>query len=355
MNTIPTYEPGMSIIICCYNSALRLPETLRALAQQQIPAHSKFPVEVLVLDNVSKDDTTAVASAIVSAPDFPHSGKVLYAAEPGKSRALELGLTQAKYRYVVIVDDDNSLNPDYLALAWAIMEGNSQIGALGGVGIPVSAQPWPEWFPRFAIDYAAAPQATHSGDITQTNQFVYGAGMVLRQSAWQDVKSQGFKSLVTEVRGNKPSGEDNEMCYALVLGGYKIWYDARLRFQHFIPSERLSWKYLVKTYRINAVAHVEIRPWVFFLQAADPHTAKIPAFVWLRDSVYLLRYMATHLLGAIRRGELGQEGSASSLKAYYFWHSFLESLRQAWRGGQGFQQLQAYIGRLRARPRPIAT
>ena len=258
-----------------------------------------------------------------------------------------MGLAQAQYAYVVIVDDDNSLAPDYLALAWSIMEADPRIAALGGVGEPVSEHPFPYWFAKYALDYAAAPQAVQSGDMTRPNGYVYGAGMILRIHAWREVYAKGFISLLTEVRGNKPSGEDNEMCYALVFGGYKIWYDARLRFQHFIPAERLTWQYLRKTHRVNATSHTELRPWLHFLQLNPSAPLTIPRLAWLRSGIYVLRFMVPPFFEALLQGQLGKEGNSDSLQAFYYWHSFKLFLRKQLANDKGYEQVRDYILRLR--------
>lgn len=339
---------GITLLVCGYNSAQRLPATLRALAGLAAPT-PPFGVELLVIDNASTDDTAAVAEQLLTELRPSFAWQVLHEPRAGKSHALEQGFATAHYRYVCIVDDDNWLAPDYLNLAWGILEAGPQIAALGGVGEAVFEVTPPAWFPRFATDFAAAPQAPHSGDVTQTNRYLYGAGTVLRKSAWYDVMSQGFVSLLTTVRGNKPSGEDNEMCYALIFGGYKIWYEERLRFQHFIPAERLTWQYLRRTYRVNATAHVELRPWTHFLELNAPLPAPVPTLVWTRNGVYMLRFMATFLGRALRQGELGQEGSANSIRVFYYWHAFKEYLRKELRRDQSYEQAQEFILRLRRR------
>lgn len=340
-------QAGFSILICGYNSAERLPATLQALAGLELP--NGFAVELLIIDNASTDGTSAVAGRTLAGlrPFFAY--RVLQEPRVGKSYALAQGLAEARYRYVCIVDDDNWLAPDYLNRAWAIMEADPAIGVLGGVGEPVCEGPPPAWFSRFAIDFAAAPQAPRSGDLTHTNRFVYGAGMVLRKPAWDDVIRQGFASLVTAVRGSKPSGEDNEMCYALIFAGYKIWYDAGLRFRHVIPAQRLTWAYLRKTYRVNATAHVELRPWTHFLEVGPEGAGVVPPLVWLRNGVYMLRYMFTFLGRALRRGELGREGSANSIRVYYYWHSFEECVGKELRRDRSFYRAQQFIEGLRAR------
>lgn len=50
---------GVSIVICCYNSASRLPETLQHIAEQEVAANISW--EVIVVDNASTDNTQEIA------------------------------------------------------------------------------------------------------------------------------------------------------------------------------------------------------------------------------------------------------------------------------------------------------
>ena len=72
----------ISVIICTYNGASRLPATLEKLAAQSVPA--ECPWEVLLIDNASTDDTAAVAKQI--AIDFPAPLRVLHEPTPGKAK-----------------------------------------------------------------------------------------------------------------------------------------------------------------------------------------------------------------------------------------------------------------------------
>src|SRR5690606_4178420 len=74
---------------------------------------------------------------------------------------------------------------------------------------------------------------------------LYGAGMVLRKSHWLELKQRGFVHLLTCRKGTSlSSGGDTEYSYALRLLGYKIWYDERLYFTHYMTSGRLHLEYL---------------------------------------------------------------------------------------------------------------
>ncbi|MBK6904811.1 MAG: glycosyltransferase [Saprospirales bacterium] len=56
---MPDSSTGVSVVVCCYNSSARLPATLEHLAHQSLPAG--LPVEVIVVDNNSKDRTAETA------------------------------------------------------------------------------------------------------------------------------------------------------------------------------------------------------------------------------------------------------------------------------------------------------
>ena len=71
------------------------------------------------------------------------------------------------------------------------------------------------------------------------------AGMGLRASAWEALVRQGFRPHLTGRIGQRLlAGWDTELCYALKLAGWKLVIDHRLKVQHYLPTDRLSWKYL---------------------------------------------------------------------------------------------------------------
>ena len=334
---------GITVLVCGYNSAQRLPATLSALAGLAQPAG--FAVEVLVVDNASTDETTAVAHRTLAElkPFFPY--QVLQEPRPGKSHALAQGFARARYRYVCIVDDDNWLAPNYLNLAWEIMEAHPATGVVGGVGEPQCEITPPAWFSKFALDYAAAPQAPRSGDITLGPGSLYGAGSVVRRSAWAHVHEAGFHSLLTGRHGNSlSSGEDNELCYAFALAGYRIWYDERLRFQHFIPRQRLSWEYVRRLHKGNAESEVSLRPYRHFLEQAS-----IPKLVWLRNGLYAGRYALQASWSAISKGHFyPREGNREFLLAAYYWRVVWLYIRKEWQRDPKFTLVQNLIARLQS-------
>lgn len=242
---------GISVVICCYNSAARLPETLKHLARQFLPDSILWEV-IIVVDKASTDNTPVVAARVWQDEGAPAPLRLMEEARPGKSFALETGFAAARYGFLTIVDDDNWLHPYYLKRAFHLLHQHPDIGILGGkITASLEVEP-PEWFQQFQLIYAVGAQGKVSGDITAYKPHVAGAGMVVRKSGYERLKQGGFHPMLTGGRrGNLTPGEDVELCYALVLAGYRIWYDEELRLTHFMPSGRLTQNHLLELIRRN--------------------------------------------------------------------------------------------------------
>jgi glycosyltransferase involved in cell wall biosynthesis len=233
---------GVSIIICCHNGARRLPETIRHIAQQEVPHH--IPWEFILVDNRCTDNSVELAREIWSQLSCPAEFKIVAEPIPGLSHARKRGFAAAQYEFMVMCDDDNWLAKDYVALVYEIMTSKPNIGALGGHGHLLFEETPPSWIKLSQI-FAAGQQSETSGKVMKHR--VYGAGAVIRKSGYQKLKEYGFKSLLTDRKGNElSSGGDYELCYALAIAGYDVWYDSRLKFHHYITKERLTWEYFMR-------------------------------------------------------------------------------------------------------------
>lgn len=102
---------SISIVICTWNRAALLRQTLESLQQQT--GCGAGEVEVIVVDNNSSDDTKAAVEAFM--PDWK-LGRLLYLFEPrqGKQFALNQGITRSAGRYVALTDDDILFAPDWV-------------------------------------------------------------------------------------------------------------------------------------------------------------------------------------------------------------------------------------------------
>ncbi len=90
-----------SIIICTRNRAARLEKTLRAFQCVKVPLD--WRVELIVADNGSSDNT---AELVKSARHPSIKMRYVYEGRPGKSRAQNLALAQARGEALLFTDDD---------------------------------------------------------------------------------------------------------------------------------------------------------------------------------------------------------------------------------------------------------
>ena len=123
---------GISIVICTYNGAERLPDTIWHIAKQQFS--STIPWELIVVDNSSEDGSAEVAIREWRNAGSPCALSVIYQPTLGLTYARETGYDHAAYEFILLCDDDNWLHPHYLETAFQIMNEHPAIGMLGGNG-----------------------------------------------------------------------------------------------------------------------------------------------------------------------------------------------------------------------------
>jgi glycosyltransferase involved in cell wall biosynthesis len=136
-------DKGISVIICCYNSASRLPVTLKHLSQQNVDL--VIPWEVIVVDNNSSDNTANIALSYWNASKTNTPLRVIEEKMPGLSFARKKGIREAQYEYIIFCDDDNWLSDNYIQQAYNLMEQHHFAAAFGGQSEAVSDIPIPEW------------------------------------------------------------------------------------------------------------------------------------------------------------------------------------------------------------------
>jgi glycosyltransferase involved in cell wall biosynthesis len=254
---------GVSVVICCYNSAKRLPQTLSHLAVQEVTGDVCW--EVVVVDNASTDNTARTARECW-AENSPAPLRVVYEPRLGLSYARQRGFADAKYELVSFVDDDNWVCHEWVQIVAEVMSRHPDVGACGGFsGAVCEIQP-PWWFECNQGSYAVGAQGNEARDVTWTRGYLWGAGLTVRKSAWQQLVSNGFRFLLVDRQGaSLTTGGDLELCFALRLAGYRLWYEPRLRLRHFLPAHRLEWNYMRRLHRALGACSVGGDPYYFAL------------------------------------------------------------------------------------------
>jgi glycosyltransferase involved in cell wall biosynthesis len=296
---------GVSIVICAHNSRTRIQPTLAHLARQVIPDNLAW--EVILVDNGSRDDTVQVAQQ-----EWRGSVPLRIIHEPrlGLSYARECGIAAAQYDIISFVDDDNWVCADWVARVSNIMTVHPEVGACGGYLEAVFEVPPPPWFEACSRPgFALGAQGATSGDITDSRGYLWGAGLSIRKQVLMHLQQHGFTSLLIGRQGGAVTGgEDLELCYALRLSGWRLWYDEGLHAYHYMPASRLRWDYLRKLHRAMGASEAVLSQ--YSIAFAPPGRSKLSKFAraWygqtllqimslLRHPRLLLRYVTPHQTG----------------------------------------------------------
>jgi biofilm PGA synthesis N-glycosyltransferase PgaC len=100
----------VTILIAARNEEARIAETLRYLAAQDY----ERPMAIVLVDNGSTDCTAAIARSI--ADEIGCDLHIVSEAHPGKSFALNTGLTSVRTNLVITLDADTMLHPSAVRL-----------------------------------------------------------------------------------------------------------------------------------------------------------------------------------------------------------------------------------------------
>jgi hypothetical protein len=115
----------------------------------------------------------------------------------------------------------------------------------------------PQWFHTYPGAYAVGRQGEESGYVPREQRGIWGAGMGVRKSAWQQLLDAGYQNvLVGRVGKSMVGGEEIEFAMSLQLAGWELWYESTLKLKHAIDPDRFTWRQLRKMLRSHGATLV---------------------------------------------------------------------------------------------------
>lgn len=238
-------KTGVSVIVCCYNSAQRIFATLKCLVNQEL--NEDFQWEIIVVNNASTDDTKKVVEDFRAC--VPSRERILLVDEPraGHMNARIKGIEVASYDILIFCDDDNHFDPGYVRLSFELMNKHPEVAVAGGwckPKLPFYPGKWIE------SNYGALAIESHPKAPGYVD-WVFGAGMVIRKSIFTELRSRSIEMLLVGRKGSKQtSGDDAELCQLARFLGHKVYYSPDLVLDHCISPARLTkWDFIKANYR----------------------------------------------------------------------------------------------------------
>ncbi|RMF44783.1 MAG: glycosyltransferase family 2 protein [Deltaproteobacteria bacterium] len=162
--------PILSIVIPCFNLGTYLPEAVASVRAQTFR-----DFELIIVDDGSDDPQTLAVLA-----DMEEGGaRVLRTGNCGVAAARNHGIASASGRYVLPLDADDRIAPDYAERAVALLEEDDRIGIVYG-GVQLFGEVNREWeLPEFSLPHQLL------------DNLIYSAGFFRRED-WQ--RAGGYSS-----------------------------------------------------------------------------------------------------------------------------------------------------------------
>ena len=256
-------KPGVSVVVCCYNSSSIITPTITALCRQEVPENCGY--EVILVDNNCTDDTIELARKAWKNSEYRL--KILKETRPGLIHARKTGVKSALYNILLFVDDDNILNPDWVPKLYSLFQRMSEVGIIGGYNQALISGEKPVWFDRYQRVYACGPRDEQS---RINPKFLYGAGLAFRSSALKFIFSSLPSFLVGRTNNTLSRGEDTEISLKCRLMGWKAYYDSSLSLLHNLPSNRLTWDYICRARKGGGYARLILMIYQRLLHKKEP-------------------------------------------------------------------------------------
>lgn len=277
---------SISVLICTYNRAELLAQTLEALARTTIP--DRCPVEVVVVDNNSTDDTPNVVRRAAAAGPVPV--RYVHERQQGKSFALNAGLSLSQGEVIALTDDDVLPGADWLLRIASNFRSADDVVFVFGKVLPRWAVPPPPemltirardiWGPLALVDYGDET-IRYDAETFGTRRLPVGANLAIRRDAIEKVG--GWRTDLGKVDNTLIAGEDHELCVRLFLAGlYSGIYDPAVSVRHLVPAARLTRRYFRRWFYWHGRTMARMADAVYLdLDLTQvPSIAGVPRFVY---------------------------------------------------------------------------
>jgi glycosyltransferase involved in cell wall biosynthesis len=296
----------ITVTICAFNPKPHIfSKVLESLRNQTL---EKNYWELIIIDNNSNTPIETWVDLT-----WHPAAVIVIEKTQGLIHARNRATIEASYEYLISVDDDTPLFPDYLENAKRIFYENPELGIIGGRSYPIYEIAPPQLFENFKSFLAIRDlgEKVILDKLKKDEDFKSYPNcapiLIAPTKKCMLLYKQFFDSnRISKELGRKgtslASGEDNDINLFIYKNGFTLGYFPELKFYHIIPKERLEISYLKR------MAFESNRSWVKVL-----NNHKICPWEPINPWTYPLRQLKSYLKNKPWRSDLNTLNYFSSL------------------------------------------
>jgi glycosyltransferase involved in cell wall biosynthesis len=201
-NSIPSNPPVLSVVIPCFNQGEYLLDALSSVRACIDPVY-----EIVIVNDGSTDAITINLMQYLQEQGY----LVLNQDNQGVARARNNGIEKSQGRYILTLDADNKIRPDYILKGIEVLDRNPDVGVVYGK---------PDWFGESQRSWDI-PEEFDAGKLILKNYIDTCA--VFRKSLWQDCGGYDPELLGLE---------DWDFWLSAVEKGWKFYYIPEILFDY---------------------------------------------------------------------------------------------------------------------------
>lgn len=222
-----------SVIICTYNRSALLRDSVLSVVNQDF---SPDDYEIIVVDNNSSDDTSAIMQELAVAS--PVVLKYLFEPRQGLSHARNCGIAAARGEVVVFTDDDIEAEKNWLKEIVSVFD-SAEVACAGGPLRPVWPAKKPEWLTNSLINGLSVSEFESARELGEFKwpHYPWGANISFRKRIFDEIGF--FPEDLGRIGENLLSNEEIFLCMKVEKSGKKIAFAENAIVYHKIPQARL--------------------------------------------------------------------------------------------------------------------
>ena len=237
----------ISVILCTYNRDKYIYNVLKSVAENDYP-HDQY--EIVLVNNNSTDGTENECRRFQA--DYPDIRfRYFIETNQGLSYARNCGIRNAQGDLLAYVDDDATVNPEYLRTYSDFFTHHPEAVAAGGPILPVYETEEPEWMTHYTRQLITGKLFLGNNQREfPRGAFPGGGNACYRKSVFDTV---GLFNVELGRKGNSLIGaEEKDIFDKMTTHGMHFYYLPNAILYHIIPPHKLTQDYFDRlTYSIG--------------------------------------------------------------------------------------------------------